>query len=217
MIKRPTWIMVIVLALLAGLAYYLTTPDNLAKKALDAGKTPTATIASIESIPLTDAPINGLEISASDGHSVTLKHESTGWTLSVDMQAFIPADQGAATQAAAQAQTLKLTGLEIKSNPADLSGFGLDKPVYNYKVTLESGKIFNFKIGKVTIIGDGYYLQKEDGTIAVVDKSSMDALLTLLKQPPSMFTATPSAAPTTEEVPTGTITPIPAATATPGS
>ncbi len=71
---------------------------------------------------------------------------------------------------------------------------------------LENGKTLTFKIGKATISGDGYYLQKEDGTIAIVDKYTTDALLNLLKQPPSMFTATPLPA---SELPTGTITPAP--------
>jgi hypothetical protein len=214
MIKRPTWIMIILLAALAGLAYYLqTVPDNFIKKALDAAKTPTATILSTTLIPSTEGMITSIEITAADGHDIVLKHPASGWTLSMDGQAPIPADQGAVEQASSQALGLQATPIEIKQGTTDLSGFGLEKPDFVCKVGLESGKIFTFKIGHATITGDGYYLQKEDGAIAVVNKYSMDALLTLIKQPPSMFTATPSPASVTE-TPTGTLTPTPAATAT---
>jgi hypothetical protein len=221
MIKRPTWIMVIVLAALAGLAYYMqTVPDNLIKKALDAGKTPTPETSTVTLISSTDGLVNGIEITAADGHNIAVKHPASGWTLSLDGEAPIPADQGIVEQASSQALGLQLKPLEIKQDTTDFSGFGLNKPDFVCKVSVESGKIFTFKIGHATITGDGYYLQKEDGTIAVVDKYTVDALLTLIKQPPTMFTATPSPAPVTE-TPTRTLTPIPATmatgTATPGS
>lgn len=212
MIKRPTWIMIIVLAALAALAYYLqTVPDNFIKKALDSGKTPTPEILTKTLIPSTDGLITSLEIKGPDEHSVALKHQANGWMLSIDSQAPIPADQSAAEQSASQAQGLQATAMKIKPAAADLPGFGLDKSAYTYQVTLDSGKTLTFKIGKPTITGDGYYLQKEDGTIATIDKYTTDALLNLLKQPPSMFTATPL--PPTE-LPTGTITPTPAVTPT---
>jgi hypothetical protein len=220
MIKRPTWILVVVLALIAGLAYYMqTVPDNFIQKVLSAGKTPTVGTSRPPLISLADAPLKGISITDANGHSVALKHETSGWTLSIDTQSSVPADQSFAEQAASQAQTLQLTAAEIKPPTSDLSGFGLDKPAYIYKLVLASGKTVTFKIGKATITGDGYYLQREDGTIVAVEKYTMETLLNLLKEPPYMFPLTPT--PTSAaELPTGTITPIPAAilinTATPG-
>ena len=221
MIKRQTWIMVILLAALAGLAYYMqAVPDNFMKKAFDSGKTLTPNILALSLVPPGEGLVSGIEIADAEGNSVILKHEPTVWTVSVNGKDPIAADQTAVEQAASQAQGLHLLDAAIKPTTTDLSGFGLDKPVYRYKVTTESGKIFTFKIGKPTIINDGYYLQKEDGTIAVVEKLTMDALLNLLKQPPFLTTATPSPAPVTE-TPTATITAPPAptttSTATPGA
>lgn len=220
MIKRPTWIMIIVLALLAGLVYYMqSVPDNFIKKALDSAKTPTPVSSFGPLIPSADGLITTIEITSSDGHGLTLKKEANGWMFSMDSQTPILADQSAAEQASSQAQTLSLTS-EIKPTGDDLSGFGLDNPDYIFKVTTNSGKILTFKIGHATILNDGYYLQKEDGTIAVVEKFSMDALLNLFKQPPLVLTATPTLAPVTE-TPTITITPTqgmtPTGTPTPGS
>ena len=212
MIKRPTWILIIVLAALAGLAYYMqAVPDNFVKKALDSGKTPTAETLTKAVISSSDGLISGLEIKGPDQHSVALKHQPTGWTLSIDGQTPISADQSAAEQAASQGQGLQATDIQIKLKESDLPGFGLDKSAYTYQVMLDSGKTLTFKIGKAIVTGEGYYLQKEDGTIAIVDKYTTDALLNLLKQPPSIFTATPL--PSTE-LPTGTITPTPAVTPT---
>ena len=215
MIKRPTWILLIVLAALAALAYYLqTVPDNFLKKAMDAGKTPTAEISIKPLIPsATDGLVTALEIAGADGHSIALKKESAGWTLSIDSQPPVSADQSAAEQAASQLQGLQVN-TEIAPTTSDLSGFGLDKSAYNWKVTLQNGKTLTFKIGKANITGDGYYLQRADKTIAIVDKYTTDALLNLLTQPPAMFTATPL--PPTA-LPTGTITPTPAVTITPTS
>lgn len=215
MIKRPTWILLIVLAVLAAFAYYLqTVPDNFLKKAIDAGKTPTAETSTKSLIPsVTDGLVTGLEIAGADGHSMALKKESAGWTLSINSQPPTPADQSAAEQAASQLQGLQVN-TEINPTTSDLSGFGLDKPAYTWEVTLQNGKTLTFKIGKANITGDGYYLQRDDKTIAIVDKYTTDALLNLLTQPPAIFTATPLPA---TALPTGTITPTPAVTITPTS
>lgn len=192
MIKRPTWIMVIVLALLAALAYYMqTVPDNFIKKAMESGNTPTPVIVDKSLIPPTEGLINIIELTDANGHSMVLKREPTTWTISRNGQVSATADQSAIEQTASQAQGLQLINLEVKTTTTDLSGFGLDKPAYLYKLTLESGKIFNFKIGKVTVLGDGYYLQKEDGKIAIVNKYGMDAILTLFNEPLTSLTATP--------------------------
>ena len=211
MIKRPTWILVIVLALLAGLVYYLqTVPDNFILKALTSAKTPTAEILINMLISPADVPLQGISISSADGHSVALKKETGGWTLAIDAQSPISADQAVADQAATEAQGLRLTVAAIP-HTSDLSAFGLDKPAYTFTAILANGKIALFKIGKATITGDGYYVQKEDGTIAVVEKYAMDSMLNLLAQPPYMFTPTPAPA---TELPTGTTTPTPVETLT---
>jgi len=203
MVKRSTWVMVVLLAILAGLAYYLQQPDNLIKKVLvSAGGTPTAEPLGLL-LPPSAGPLKGVSIQGADGKSVALERKNTGWTMRVGTGSETPADQGAAEQAASQALGVRLV-VKIESKTSDLSAFGLDKPVSIYKLVLADGKPVTFKIGNPTVTGDGYYLQKEDGSVFVVDKYGMDSLLNLLAQPPYMFTPTPSPAPVTE-------TPAPAA------
>ncbi len=215
MIKRPTWVMVVVLGLIASLAYYMkTVPDNFISTAF-AAPTPTAAPSFGMLIASADGPVNGINITNADGHSVSLKRETSGWTLTVDAQNPVPADQTTAEQSASQVLAQRLTADKIKSATSDLSSFGLDKPAYTYQLILANGKTVTFKIGKATITGDGYYLQKEDGTIAAVEKYTTDNLLNLLTQPPYMFPLTETPTPPAAALPTGTITPT--LTATPGT
>jgi hypothetical protein len=207
MIKRSTWVMVVALAVLAGLAYYLQQPDNLIKKALTPAGTPTAEPLA-QLVSPADGPINGISVQSADGKSAAIDRKSSGWTLTIGNESPIPADQTAAEQVVSQAQELRPV-VKIEAGTPDLAAFGLDTPAYLCKLTLADGRSVTFKIGDVTPTEDGYYLQKEDGEIVVVGKFGMDAVINLLTQPPYMFTPTPSPLPATgTPTPTATLTNI---------
>jgi hypothetical protein len=210
MVKRSTWVMIVLLAVLAGLAYYLQQPDNLIKKAMvSAAGTPTPEPLGTLILPA-DIPLNGVSVQSADGQSVALERENGQWKLLVGGQP-VEADQVAAEQVVAEAEALRLVAkIEPASvTPDTLSAFGLDKPAYIYKVVLADGKSATFKIGNSTLTGSGNYLQKEDGSVVVADLYAMDRVLDLLRKPPYKFTPTPSALPATE-----TPTPSESATAT---
>jgi len=90
----------------------------------------------------------------------------------------------------------------------------LDKPAYTFTVSLANSKTATFKIGNATVAEDGYYVQKEDGTVVILDKNGFDQVLNLLQEPPYMFTLTPTA---TSEAGTATPTPTSTMTAAPGA
>jgi hypothetical protein len=217
MVKRSTWIMIALLAVLAGLAYYLQQPDNLIKKAFpSATGTPTAEPLGTLLSP-TDAPLNSISVQGADGHSAVIERTNTGWLLLIDGES-VPADQAAAEQIASQAPTVRLVETIKTATPDTLSAFGLDKPAYIYKLNVAGGKFVTFKIGNTTLSGSGYYLQKEDGSVVVID-NGIDLVLGLLRQPPYKFTPTPSSVPVTEtptpsEDTAGTLTPTAELTAT---
>ncbi len=204
MIKRSTWVMVVLLAILAGLAYYLQQPDNLIKKTLESRNTPT--VEPLEAlISPADGQINSISIQKIGGQSVALERINSGWTLTIGDEKPGPADQNAVEQIASQVQYLRPTG-KINSTTPDLSAFGLDKPTYLFKLSLSSGKILSFKIGNATLAADGYYAQKDDGTIIILEKYGLEPVLNLLEQPPYMFTPTPPATGTPSPTPTLSIT-----------
>lgn len=228
MMKRSTWVMVVVLALLAGLAYYMQQPDNLIKKAQASKDTPTTEALGSLISPM-DGPLNSLSIQKIGGETVTLTHASSGWTLVIGTGGTTPADQNLADQAASSALSLNLSG-KISSTTPNLSVFGLDKPAYLFTVVLANGKSVSYKIGNATLAADGYYAQEEDGTIVILEKDGFDQVLNLLQQPPYMFTLTPSPTSVTGTptpnatlsvtptagagTPTGTMTPITELTST---
>ena len=209
MIKRSTVVMVVILALLAGLAYYLQQPNNPITKTLaSVGTTPT-TIPLGSLLPPNAGPLSELSIQSADGQSVALIDKGKGWTVAVGTAQPVPADQSAAEQAVTQALSLTLTNRVPTPGP-DLSVYGLDKPAYVLMCIISDGSTVTYKIGTTTVTGD-YYVMEADGSIVTVSKSSLDTLIGLLKQPPLPATATSPPGP---EIATNTPAPSSAVAAT---
>ena len=208
MVKRSTWILIVLMAILASVAYYMQQPDNLVKKALASKDTPTAE-APGTLIPAEEGPLKGVSVQSASGQTVSIQQNNTGWMLFIGTEGPIPANQSSAEQVATQTIGVSLV-TAIATMPSDLSVFGLVKPAYILKLTLNDDKSVTFKIGSTTLIGNGYYVQKEDGSIVVVDKYGMDVALNLLNQPPYMFTpvpATETSTPSAESTATPELTP----------
>jgi len=211
MIRRNTWVLLIVLAALIGFAIYLTNQKT--KQATAATSTPTsATLFSAA-----DGTPNDIKITASTGNSVEIARNTSGtWEVKAPVQ--MAADQAAAEAAATQASALR-----VLANPQlGLDVVGLDKPANKITIAFSGGKTHNLAIGSVTPIQDGYYVNLDGGPTEIVDKNGLDALLNLLTQPPYVATLTPVASPTpspapetsTPEVTLSPATAIPTETAT---
>jgi hypothetical protein len=188
MVKRSTWIMLILLVLAAGLYWYLQKPGNLVSKALYAGATPTS-----EPLGTLVAPnfeVEGFTLQAASGQSISITRENELWM--VDTGKKETADQESAASANSQAQALELVG-KVASAP-DLTGFGLEQPSYLLKLNIVNGTPLTFKIGNPTVTGNGYYVQREAGEVVIVNKDGLDYLINLLDEPPVMNTPTPTPA-----------------------
>ena len=205
MIKRNTVIMVVVLALLAVLTYYLQQPNNLIQKAFATTGTPTS-VPLGGLLPLNAGPLSKLSIQSADGQSVTIALQNAGWILTIGTGAPVVADQTLASTAASQAISISLVG-RITNVGTDLSVYGLSKPAYTLTCKISDGTTFSAKIGNATVTGSGYYILKPDGSVVIAEKSGIDSLINLISQPPLVATSTPSPLPATD-------TPGAAATAT---
>jgi hypothetical protein len=192
MLKRSTWIMLILLLAAAGLYWYLQKPGNIISKAIHAGVTPTGDIFGTLISP--DFEVDGFSLQSADGRSLSITRENGLLMATTDHKE--TADQEAAESAVTQAQTLRQTG-KIASAP-DLMDFGLKQPVYVLTLDIVNEKPLVLKIGNPTITGDGYYLQKEDGSVVIVDKYGLEYLTNLLDAPPFAQTPTPAPAPAIE-------------------
>ncbi len=214
MIRRNTWIVLALLVIAVGGAFYL----NNRKSQQAASATPTAS-----------APGSGALFSAAlgeptdmivkdtTGKTVEIARNASGqWVLKAPIQA--DANQGAAEAAATQVTSLKV----LSTVELDLNVVGLDKPAYNMSFTFKDGSKHSLNVGSLTPIQDGYYASLDNGPVKIVDKAGIDALTQLLAQPPYLATPVPpiTATPTAETPtpqPTDTAlapTDTPAATAT---
>jgi hypothetical protein len=186
--------MLAILLVVAGIWYLL----HSGRLSLPASFRPTATptTASRTSLFSSDqGTINGIKVEGGQKPAVEIQRGAGGsWSL---LQPTIAAaDPALAESAATQAGDLTILSTLGPNTHLDL--LGLDKPDYTLTLETSNGdKVF--LVGKPTVTGSGYYVKTQDGSLVVVTKYGLDALLGLLTSPP--YAATPTL------VPSGTGTP----------
>ncbi len=182
MIRRSTWILLVLLILLVAAVFYINRQKTIA--ANNATPTPGGTrfvFTSQDGLP------SDIKIVSGSGTSVEVGRDPSGqWVVKAPTSA--PADQAQAQAAATQITSLQIVG-DIQIG---LDVVGLDKPAYTLSVTFTGSKTHTLTVGSLTPIQSGYYTQLDGGKIQVVDKSSLDSLLTLVGNPPYVATATPA-------------------------
>ncbi|MBM3125473.1 MAG: DUF4340 domain-containing protein [Chloroflexi bacterium] len=185
MVRRQTWILLILLAALVGFAYYL----NQNKKE----EIETATPATGSS-PLFDeieGQVSRIEIRSDTGDQVVIARQGESWMIEEPVTAV--ADPGKAEAAASQITALR----KLNEYEGNLDIFGLDQPSYTIKVTFSEGAESSLEIGDITPTSNGYYVRKDMGNILVVSLNGIEPLTDLLASPPYLNTPTPTTSPAT--------------------
>ena len=219
MVKRQTWVLLVVFAVLIGIAFFWTRVQNDRKKS-----NPTATPTPQQKLFTIDsATVASLKITDNvSGKSVMVARDVTGQWKLVDPQADYT-DVASVESAVTQLASLQVTSsLPDSSNLAE---YGLDQPAYTIAVNINDGGQLLAQVGSTTATSSGYYVLVPGGVPQIVAKYGLDAVLKLLSKPPI---ATPTIAPTvtgaieptavitaTLALPTTTSTPLPAPTDTP--
>lgn len=202
MVKRNTWILLALFAILIGFAMFQKYKP--ASQEPDEDTTPTATIAPVEFLfPVEEGVVSSILIESSDGEVIGVERGVAGWVVTQPVKA--DADQAPVEAAASQSTALTiLDRLDI-----DPAAAGLETPAYTITLGFASGKTFTAEIGDETPIGSGYYARKDGGDILVITKDGLDALLNLLWYSPALATNTPppSETPTPTSTPSETTTP----------
>ncbi len=207
MIRRSTWILLLIFIALVGLGWYL----NARKQAVAAKATPTAETEYL--LPTDAGVVTALKIEGKDSLIEIQRNAENKWEIKAPNPA--EADQGMVEAGITQLSALRVLGhVEI-----DLDLVNLKTPDYKVSVTYSDGKTYTFDVGAVTPINTGYYVRKSDGTVVVVSKVGLDSLLKLLTNPPYLATPTPTITLTPEvtDTPTPAATPTPTETPTPES
>jgi hypothetical protein len=181
MIRRETWYLLFVLAILLGLAFYL----NRKQSAAHAQATPTSGLTYV--FTSKDGIPSGIEITSSNGQTVrVVRNAQKIWEVELPFKT--AANQALAEAAATQVGSLRVVD-DIHGDPEI---FGLDKPSYTIKVAFTGGKERKFQVGSKTPTGSGYYIRLDDQRMMIVSLSGLDALLNLATTPPYKETLTPS-------------------------
>jgi hypothetical protein len=199
MIRRPTWIALFLLAVLAAFAVFLSRKEETPQAAQE-----TPTPAEKALFANEKGRVTGLSILSAEGQTVEISRGVDGsWVLTQPEQ--VPADQGQAEAAAVQVGVIQSLG----SVDAPLDAVGLDKPAYTIKVTIAGGVTHTLEIGDKTPTEAGYYARLDAGDVLILSEAGIASLLTLLSSPPYKETPTPSLVPPTaiSALPAGSGTP----------
>ncbi len=184
MIRRSTWILLIILVLVVGAYFYLS--NRKAQQAANATPTAASTTEGKPLFAVSEGNAVDITVKDSTGKNVEIaRNESGAWVLKAPIAA--DANQGSAEAAATQ-----VTSLRVLANPQ--LGFdvaGLTKPEYTIVVKFSTNKTHTLGVGALTPIQDGYYTSLDNGPVQIVDKSGLDVLIGLLSQPPYATTPTP--------------------------
>jgi hypothetical protein len=208
MVRRTTWILLLVFGLMVVFAWVFTRYQ--ANKVV-ATSTPTLIATTQKLYDLTNAQVTEVNISNNAGDTIDLYRDSSTsakWAVKN-----IAADQADSVKIdTAVSQFLSLTILDALTQSPPLDSIGLASPTDTITMLTTDGKQIVTNIGSPTAIGTGYYIQVDSSPIVIVDKVNVDNVLNLLKVPPLLATATPLVTATETGTP---IAPAPQATSTP--
>lgn len=181
--RRSTIIYLLIFVVLIGVYYLLKNRQQTADSS-----TPTETTTPI---PYLFSSSNGIptdiRIESKDGEVVDVARNTDNvWVLTQPTEA--AADQSSAEAAASQVTTMRILN---QLSGVDPSAVGLDNPEYTLTLKFSSSGERIVEVGVLTPTELGYYMRDADGNILIVSKSSVDALLGLLTNPPYAATETP--------------------------
>lgn len=202
MIKRSTWIMLVILALVVAV-YFVLKNRATSTSAL---ATPTSQGSNFL-ITLSDGTLQVIRITDTKNNIFQMQRDSSG-TWGITLPTLGNADQSLAGAAETQVGALRIvTTLDISLN---LSDAGLSTPSDTIELTFDNDLKHIIQVGNLTPTGSGYYVNFDTGKLYVVSQAGIDALLKLLTAPP--FPATETPVPTVQETATPTlmiVTPTP--------
>jgi hypothetical protein len=196
MIRPSTVVYIVVLLILVGAYFFLKNREKPAELV------PTATPAAQATYLFTaekGTPAS-IHIESKAGKAVEIERGAdNAWALTQPIAA--KAEQGAAEAAASQVTTIQILDQVPQVDPKIV---GLENPEYVLTVKFTSGAQQTVNIGVLTPSESGYYVRDASGKVIIVSRAAVDALISLLDNPPYQETLTPS--PTVAETTTPLLT-----------
>lgn len=195
MIRRQTWILLIIFAALIGLALYLQKNPLQNQASL----TPSPTRQAAMVAGWSTSEITRIEFTDDQGGKISLDQAANGgWVLRPDSA---PVDLGKVEEL--RTQILDTTSLSSLDSGISLDAIGLVKPVKTITLYGADNKKTTLKIGNLTPTQSGYYVIVDNQSPVVASRYAMDAIFeSLTKERLLNYTPTPVATSPPEETPT---------------
>ena len=185
MIRKPTWILLAVFAVLVIAAVLLQK-----YKPEDTDIAPTATFAPPQPslYDLGSTVVNRITFEAADGNALVVERATSAdsWIIAGDTEG--TSDSFAIGSIVGQLLALKaMTTFDLPPAP---EAVGLVIPAYTITMVTSTGEQIVTKVGDQTAVGTGYYVQVDDGAVMVVELLALDTVLVILDTPPLLPTPT---------------------------
>jgi hypothetical protein len=208
MLKRSTWLALVVLAALIAWMIYIQQDKSAVKE--EAKSFPTLETHRLFDVAAEGSPID-VKIEAATGATVEAGLGMGNiWELKLPFGA--AADKGQVEAAITQIDSMRsLTNV----SQVALSDLGLEKPAYIVTLSFTGGKTHTLEIGDQTPTASGYYVRLDQGQPMIVESKGIDGLLGLLTFLPYQETPTASPLPSTPTPVTAQGTLVPAESVTP--
>lgn len=202
MIKRTTWIILVIFVGLLGLTWYL---QKNPREDASAEPTPNPGVQSV--FDFDETALARVKVEDGQGQVVALERDAQGmWTVVTPEGGTTDAGQAQITIS----QFLGVKTVSILEGAPAADATGLDATAKVVTLDLSDGRQVVTRIGKLTPIGNGYYVQTDSGPVSVVGRYSLDGMINWLDQPPLQPTPTAEVEETAEiEEMEGTATPQP--------
>ncbi len=200
MIRRSTWVIIIVFVLVIGLAVLVEKTPYF-----QPASTPTATSApSLLKIP--SGGINAIKLEVLQGPTISVKLiGGGGWVADQPLNAM--PDQANMAEVTTTLSTLQILVAPATSIPE--AAAGLQSPAQTITILSGTNQQNVLKIGNSTPTSSGYYVQLDQNKPVIVDKGTIDRVIQLLTGIGATPTAPPQPSPATTVTPE---TPVPTAT-----
>jgi|DewCreStandDraft_4_1066084.scaffolds.fasta_scaffold105791_2 hypothetical protein len=205
MIRKTTWVVLLVFALLAATVFLWQRSQEEGAAQATPEMMETAERQYLFDI---EGEVASLRIEHVGQKSIELVKDQAGqWTLTGSSASAL--DSAAVDGIISQLSTLPLVGT-LQTVP-ELQDLGLSTPSYRILVVQKDGKQLTASVGKMTPTGSGYYVLSSDRRVYIANEFSLQAILDLVENPPYLPTPYPQPA---EGTP-GVETPVPTATSAP--
>jgi hypothetical protein len=201
MVRRSTWIALVIFIVLVAAAVLW---PRLQKEEETQEPTPTAQPVQPLIYDLGSQIMLWIEFADAAGNRVEVERESATDDWVMVGETVETSDSFRIGSVAGQLLAMRATRtFEIELG---VDTVGLDNPVYTIIIRTTAGDEIVTKVGNLTAVGSGYYLQVDDEPVVIVAKLVLDEILSILTEPPLVPTPTPevteTALPDIEPTPT---------------